>query len=490
MTTASNSGTTVLRGGRAVLPERGLVACDLVLRNGRIAEILAPGAARIADTTILINELVVLPGVVDAHIHLGHGHDVSRPRLAADAIEESGAAAAGGVTCFISYLQSPGPFEAIFDDVIAITGAGARTDFAFHFIIATEDHLAGIKRYVADYGVPTFKFMMTSRGGDGARLGLPDIDDGTLFRLCEAAAEHHGMVCPHPENIEISWVLRDRVKKSDPDGRGGLRNWNATRPPFVEAEAVQRAALLARHAGAPIYIVHTTSAEALKAGLAQRQAGACLFIETCPHYLTHDVTWEGGDIGKINPPLREPQDREALWQGLLCGDIDTVATDHVHRDVSAKAGGIWKASPGCPGMETLLPVLISEGHHKRGLGFERIAELTARNPARAMGLNAKGSIAVGMDADLAVIDPGESWLVDPATIRSGAGYSIYEGWTLKGRVIHTLVRGRFVLREKELDDEAIGHGKFVRRVLSHDAATRVNSQTVTSPRAQRSATAP
>ena len=115
---------------------------------------------------------------------------------------------------------------------------------------------------------------MNNRGGEGARLGLPDIDDGFLFRLCEAAAESGGMVCPHPETIEIAWVLRDRLKASDPEGRGGLKTWNATRPPFVEADAVQRAAYIAHTAGAPLYVVHTSSAEALEAALRHRRAGA------------------------------------------------------------------------------------------------------------------------------------------------------------------------------------------------------------------------
>jgi dihydroorotase-like cyclic amidohydrolase len=147
---------------------------------------------------------------------------------------------------------------------------------------------------------------------------------------------------------------------------------------------VQRAAYVAHTAGAPLYIVHTSSAQALEAALRHRRAGARVHIETCPHYLTHDIGWPGGDVGKINPPLRQAVDRDRLWQGLRDGEIDTVATDHVHRDISAKAGGIWAASPGCPGLETLLPVLLSEGHHKRGLPLERIVEVVATNPARIL----------------------------------------------------------------------------------------------------------
>jgi dihydropyrimidinase/allantoinase len=307
---------------------------------------------------------------------------------------------------------------------------------------------------------------MNNRGGEGTRLGLPDIDDGFLLRLCEAAAEHGGMVCPHPENIEATWVLRNRVMKQDPDGRGGLRAWNATRPPFIEADAVQRAGLFARETGARLYIVHTSSREALEAGLRARDAGTDILIETCPHYLTHDVAWDGGDVGKINPPLRERTDREALWDGVVSGDIDTVATDHVHRDISAKAGGIWKASPGCPGLETLLPLMLTDGHHARGIPLGRIATLLASAPAAAMGLHhRKGRIAVGLDADLAIVDLDREYLCRREDVRSGAGYSIYEGRRFKGRVAHTLVRGRFAVRDGALVDGAVGTGRYISRKL-------------------------
>ncbi len=461
----------VVRGGEAILPGPGRTACDIAVRDGRIAAILAPGEGCAAEAELPARGLVVLPGAIDVHLHLGHGRDIARPRLPGDADRETAAAAAGGISCFVPYLMATEPFERVFDDVVGVTEAGARIDFSYHFIISTEDQLAGVPRYVREYGVPSFKIFMNNRGGEGARLGLPDIDDGFLFRLCETAAASGGMVCPHPETMEIAWVLRDRMRARDPDGRGGLSTWNASRPPFVEADAVQRAAYIAHTAGSPLYVVHTSSAEALHAALRHRRAGARIFIETCPHYLTHDVTWIGGDVGKINPPLRESADREALWRGLSRGEIDTVATDHVHRDISSKSGGIWAASPGCPGMETLLPVLLSEGHHKRGLSLARIAELTATGPARAMGLgHVKGAIVPGLDADLTFVDPAAEWMLERPDVVSAAGYSIYEGWKFRGRIVHTLVRGRPVLRDGVADASAAGTGRYVRRKLDHAGA--------------------
>lgn len=456
----------VIRGGTAVLPQTDGVATDIAISNGRIAAMLSPGVAAEATETLDASGKTVLPGVIDVHLHLGHGKDIARPRVPEDASTETAAAAIGGVTTFVPYLMATDPFETLFDEVKSVTQAGARIDFGYHFIISTEDQLAGVPRYVRDFGVPSFKIFMNNRGGEGVRLGLPDIDDGFLLKLCEAAAANGGVVCPHPENIEASWVLRNRLMASDPDGRGGLRAWNASRPPFVEADAVQRAGLFARETGARLYIVHTSSRKALEAALRARDAGTDIVIETCPHYLTHDVDWSGGDVGKINPPLREFDDREALWAGITAGDIDTVATDHVHRDISAKAGGIWKASPGCAGLETLLPVMLTDGYHGRGIPLGRIAALLSSAPADAMGLHhRKGRIAVGLDADLAIVDLDRSYLYRREDVRSGAGYSIYEARQFKGQVTHTLVRGRFVVRHGAFIDEAQGSGQYINRAL-------------------------
>ena len=454
----------VLGGGEVLLPEGAPLAADLAIRDGKFAAILAPGGAVSSHERLDITGLTVFPGVVDAHLHLGHGQDIARPRIAGDAAQETAAAAGAGITTFIPYLMATEPFDVIFEDVRAVTEAGARIDFGYHFIISTEAQLAGVPTYARELGAPSFKIFMNNRGGEGKRLGLPDIDDGFLFRLCEAAAAAGGLVCPHPENIEISWVLRDRLQAGDPDGKGGLATWNASRPSFVEADAVQRAGLAAQAAGCGLYIVHTTSAAALDAALTARARGCRIAIETCPHYLTHDVSYPGGDIGKINPPLREAADREALWAGIANGAIDTVATDHVHRDLSGKTGGIWRASPGCPGLETLLPVMLSEGHFRRGIPLQRIVNVLARNPAQEMGLgHCKGSIVIGHDADVAIVDLKQSWTLRRDDVVSSAGYSIYEGWEFQGQVVHTLVRGRAIFRDKALMADSEGWGRYQRR---------------------------
>jgi len=225
----------LIRGGRVILPGTDGVPADIAVKHGKIAGIVSPGNGVDAAEDLDVHGLVVFPGAVDVHLHLGHGKDIARPRAPGDAAGETAAAAVGGVTTFVPYLMATDPFENIFEDVRQVTEAGARIDFSYHFIISTEAQLAGVPRYVREFGVSSFKIFMNNRGGEGKRLGLPDINDGFLFRLCEAAADNGGLVCPHPENIEAAWVLRDRLMAQDPEGRGGLATWNASRPPFVEA---------------------------------------------------------------------------------------------------------------------------------------------------------------------------------------------------------------------------------------------------------------
>jgi dihydropyrimidinase len=464
--------TTHLSGGDVVIPGRGVVGADILIDDGRIAGLVERGASVAAKERVDISGLTVFPGAVDVHLHLGHGNDISRPRAPSDAASETAAALLGGITSFIPYVMSAVPYETFFDDLKAVTEAGARIDFGFHFIIASEEQLASVPRYIGEFGVPTAKLFMNIRGDEGKRLGLPGIDDGFMLRLLETLGEHGGMMCPHPENIEMGWALTKRMREADPDGAGGLKSWNAARPPFIEAEAIRRAAYVGKVTGTPVYLVHTSSKMAMDAARAMRAEGCPIFIETCNHYLTHDEDTAIGIAGKINPPLRGAEDRAALWEAVADGTVDTIGTDHVHRTLGAKQGGIWGASPGCPGLDTFLPVLLSEGHHGHGIPLERIAELTAANPARIMGLgDRKGAIAEGLDADLAIVDLHEEYVVGPDSRATDAGYSIYDGVTLKGRVVHALSRGRFALRDRSLAEDAVGTGRFVPRRLPRTSTT-------------------
>ncbi|MEW6267005.1 MAG: amidohydrolase family protein [Thermodesulfobacteriota bacterium] len=453
-----------LSNGRVLLPGVGLSQVDVLVAEGRVAGLCQPGGLAQAVETIDVTGLTVLPGAIDAHVHLAQ--DLTCPRSPQDITPESTAAAAGGVTTFLVYLMGAAPYEAVFPEAVKLMEANSLIDFGLHFCICTEEQSRALPDYVKDYGVASFKFFMNFRGDEGKYLGLPGNDDGFLYRLLVAIARNGALICPHMENVEIIWALKDQARSL---AAPPLKKWCECRPPFVEAEALQRAAYLAGVTGASFYAVHVSGAEVLNAARAQRAGGRRLYVETCPHYLTHDLESGLGELGKVNPPLRRPADREALWAGLESGTIDTVGSDHVPRVKAAKSGDIWKASAGFPGLETLLPVLISEGHLKRRLPLARIADLVSTNPARIFGLwPRKGHVGLGADADLAVLDLKRKHVLQASDLHSGAGYSIYEGWELECRVVHTLVRGKFVLRDGQPQPLA-GHGRYIARPAAGQA---------------------
>jgi dihydropyrimidinase len=193
----------VIKGGDVILPGRGRTVCDIAIHGGKIAAILAPGEAVPAQEEMPAHGLVVMPGAVDVHLHLGHGKDIARPREPLDADRETAAAAKGGVTTFIPYLMATEPFEAIFDDVVAVTEQGARIDFGYHFIIATEAQLAGVARYVRDCGAPSFKIFMNNRGGEGARL-------------CWISTTAFCSGCARPRPKMAAWSVRIQKRSKSP----------------------------------------------------------------------------------------------------------------------------------------------------------------------------------------------------------------------------------------------------------------------------------
>ena len=447
-----------LSGGRVLLPGVGLTEIDVLVSGGKIAGFCQTGSGVDAKEVVHIPGLTVLPGAIDPHVHLGQ--DISFPKTPDDVRKESAAGAAGGITTFLAFFLSPEAYEKNFGSAVRLMEEHGLTDFGIHFCTSTAEHMASIPTYVKDLGVSSFKFFMNFRGEEGKRLGLPGTDDGFLYRLLRRTVETGSMICPHGENIELIWLLREEARALDAKP---LRVWYECAPPFVEAEALQRAAYLAKVVGAPLYAVHVSSAESLNALRSLQGGNSRIYIETCPHYLTHDIDSDIGVLGKVNPPLRTAKDREALWEAIKDGVIDAVGSDHVPRVKAAKAGDIWKASPGGPGMETLLPILISEGHIKRHIPLQRITDMVSVNPAKIFGLYPrKGMIAVGFDADFAVVDLKGKRTIRAEDLSSGAGYSIYEGWEVFCEVVHTLVRGTFVKRDGIIQP-FWGNGKYYKR---------------------------
>jgi dihydropyrimidinase len=446
---------TVIKGGEVVLEGRGVTAVDIGLLDGRIAAILAPGTE--ADTRDVIDAsgLHVLPGVVDPHVHFGLGHPD-------DWETESRAAAQGGVTTVLNYIQSSQSYRLEEPAERERASRASVVDFAIHPIVMNEQHLGEIPEYVAAHGVRSFKYFANFKGEEGAYMGVAGTNTGFFYALARAVARHpDAVLAVHPENIETIWRIMPEVKAS---GRDDLAAWTLARPDFVETHDIFTALLFGHRTGANIYIPHLTCREGLELVRRHRADGWRATVETCPHYLTHTLDSPIGTLGKVNPPLRTHDDIEALWEGLADGAIQTVGSDHNSRPRAKKEGSIWTASAGFPSITTLLPLMLSEGFHRRGLTLERIVELTATNPARTFGLHPrKGTIAVGADADLVLVDLEREQTVDSKYCDSRSDFSIWDGWTLRGWPVATLLRGVVVMRAGEVLI-AGGHGKWVERV--------------------------
>lgn len=444
----------VVRSGRVVLEGVGVVECDLAIQEGKIAAVLGPGVEAPAEEVVDARGLVVFPGAIDAHVHFGLGSPE-------DWSTESRAAARGGLTSVVNYIQGAASYHELAKTDHERAQKDSVIDYAHHFIIMNDLHLSELSSYIEELGTPSFKYFTNFKGQEGAYLGVDGTDAGFFYDLCRAVAQHpEAVLAVHTENIEVVWRLAAQLKAS---GRDGLAAWTDSRPDFVEAHDMFTAFLFAERTGAQVYIPHLSSAAGIRVYLEHRARGGRSYIETCPHYLTHTKDSELGGLAKVNPPVRTHADQEALWDAIADGTVAVVGSDHNSRPRARKEGSIWSASAGFPGVTTLLPVLLSEGHHKRGLPLERIAQLVSSNPARIFGMYPKkGAIAVGSDADLTLVDLTRHQVVDSSGFGSHADYSIYDGWRMQGWPVATMVRGHTVMRENQIVAPG-GYGRFIRR---------------------------
>jgi len=462
---------TRIAGAEVFLHDSGLSKVDVLVHEGKVAAIVAPDDPAEAGETLDASGCWVLPGAIDPHVHLGK--DIRVPRDPDDAERETASAAVGGVTTMLVYLMSAEPYGEVFPAAREVMAANSHCDVGFHFVLGTPEHLTEFPSYISDFGVSSFKFFMNFRQDEGAYLGMPGNDDAFMYDILGLSADHDAMINPHPENIELVWRLRDQPRD---ESRGPLWAWHLSRPEYVEAEAQQRVAYLASVTGASVYAVHTSSRAALDAALRQRENYPNIFVETCAHYLTLSTeSDEVGTYGKVNPPLRPLENPEALWHALAEGEIDCVGSDHNARHRSKKETDIWSASAGFPGVGTLFPLTLSEGL-ARGLDVAILVDVTSTRAARLFGLYPrKGTIAVGSDADMVVIRRGTQTTLTAEAQHSAAAYTPWEGRTVDLAVEHTLVRGRFSLRDGQLTDDLMG--AYVERPHSGASALRAAAHT-------------
>ena len=244
-----------------------------------------------------------------------------------------------------------------------------------------------------------------------------------------------------------------------------LKLWSQCRPPHSEVKSIKKVGELGRKYNSNIYFVHIGSSAAIDAIIHEKERGRCnIYIETCPHYLTH--TYDFNDLrGKVVPPLRSKHDVQSVWYALRNGIIDTIGTDHVANKLSLKLspnGDLLESLSGFPGIATMLPVLLSEGVNKGRINLERVTEVTSYNTSRIFGLYpTKGTIQKESDADLVIVDLDLTKKVTPELLQSYSDYTIYDGWKLSGWPITTIVRGNVVMENFIVDETFYGYGKFL-----------------------------
>ena len=452
--TAQSDPEIIVRGGE-VFTEGRLRVADIRILGETIAEIGTGLAARDADTReIDAGGLLVLPGGIDPHVHLG-GARVD------DYTSGSAAALAGGITTISNFggvADGETPAETLARATPDIQ-AQAIADVIYHPIVsdpasATPESLAAL----AAAGQTTIKVFMVRPSFD---VNVPGFI-GTMH----AARETGVLMMMHCEDAAIVQTTGQRMLA---EGRGSLAYFADARPVAAEVAATQRAIAMAEATGAPIYIVHLSSERTLRVAEAAQQRGLPVYVETRPIYLhlTRE-RFEGDTPGLYigQPPLREQSDLDALWNGIARGTIHVVATDHVAYTREEKldpSQNVVRHRAGMSNLQVMLPMLYNDGVGEGRISLERFVEVTSSNAARLFGLYPrKGTIALGSDADLVLWDPDETRTIRNEDMLSGSGYSIHAGREVTGWPQLTIRRGEVVYRNGEVVGAA-GSGELARR---------------------------
>ncbi len=457
---------TIIRGGRVVTAEETFRA-DVGIRGERIVA-LASGLARQAPPHTHVVDARgcwVIPGAIDAHVHLDLG--TGRFRTSDDFVSGTRAAACGGVTTVIDFAHAERDesLQQGLDAWHAKAAGRACVDYAFHMAITNWDRQHREIRRVFEQGIPTFKQYMVY-----AERGLRS-DDAAIFAALETLRDLGGRLLVHAESQDVLNLLIHRHHTRASMKRYGASLHARSRPHFVEAAAVERVIRWARATGGPAYVVHLSTAEGVDLVAAAQADGVDVLAETCPHFLVLDDSVFASPDGHLYatcPQVKKPADQRRLWRGLRDGTLCAVATDTCtfSRKQKDTWRGDWTRIPmGMPGVETLVPLVYTVGVRRRRLSIHQLVEKCCTGPARAMGLYPrKGTLRVGSDADLVIIHPARTRTVDWRRLESRCDWNPYQGWKLAGFARDTFCRGRRIVKNYQFIGE-VGYGRFIPRTL-------------------------
>jgi dihydropyrimidinase len=452
---------TVIQGGTVVTADDTIEA-SVAIDEGEIVAVGSRAAMPDAENSVDASGLLVMPGVVDPHVHVDDMFSV-------DSYETATAAAAlGGTTTYIDFAWQAWVGElSIFDAEGTLLegierkrekGESALVDYGLHGAITREtqgvlDELPD----VLDAGVTSIKMFTAYEHG---------LSNGFMNRVFKRLADLDGVAVLHTEDPSVCDDLTERFQE---EGKGDPEWYPRSRPDYAEAMAAGDAVRMATEAGCRYYGIHTScrKSAAVLADFREQYGSDMVRAETCTHYttLTDDVYEELGNEPMIAPPIREQDDVEAMFEHLSRGSLDVVSTDHCgYRTESKDVENWWESTFGANGLQVSLPVFHDAAVNDRGFSYPFLVRTMSRNPARIFGLSKKGAIAPGMDADIVLFDPTETYTVTAADNASEADFSIYEGREVTGRVKKTFSRGELVADDGEIVGTP-GHGEFVPREI-------------------------
>ncbi|CAN5656854.1 dihydropyrimidinase [soil metagenome] len=429
----------VIRNGR-VVTESMDARVDVGISDGKVVQV---GGEMSAPQEVDASWKMVLPGGIDAHVHVTSRPGAPEPRWVDDFTSGSKAALAGGITTIGNMTQladGESPLAALKREAEQ-AGREAIADVLLHPIFrdASPAALADVPRLLEN-GYNSVKFFMSTPNFDGEVEGY--------LELVRSAGEHQLMTLIHCEDYPL---IQDATRELVKDGKSSLRHYAASRPIISEVVATERAVAFAEATGAPFYIVHLSCARALEVCARAQLRGLPVYVETRPFYLhltSERFKEEDGAKYVGQPPLREPSDVDAIWAGIKNGSVTTVCTDHAPWSLAAKLDpelSVEQLRPGAENLQTMLPMLYSEGVRPGRISLQKMIQVLSTNAARLFGLYPqKGTIAPGSDADIVIFDPDITRRVDGSMLESNADYSVYEGWDVTGWPITTIRRGEIV----------------------------------------------
>ncbi len=441
-----------------------MVETSILIKDEQISGYVQSSEGLVAENVIDAEGNLVLPGCIDSHVHFMEPGFTHRENFSTG----SQAAAAGGVTMVIDMpccsIPSVRDVPSLENKLNAIRSQSL-VDFGLWGGVTGEDvrndNLDNVQKQ-AEQGVIGFKVYMTP-----SVPTYPLANDAELLEIFTCVAKTGLPLGIHAENFTL---CDHNVKKLIAQGITENESWEKARNVLAEKVAIQLCISFAEHTGARMHVVHLSSGSGAALIEEAKKRHLPVTAETCPHYLLldgHEKLRELGSLAKIAPPMRVKSEADLLWEKVINRTIDFIATDHAPYNLSSEKLGegmdIWTSFPGIPGVETIVPLIVSEGFNKGRITLNRLVELLSKNAATQYGLYPKkGSMQIGTDADLTFIDLNRKWRIDQEAMHNMNKYTPFHGMEVTGKVMKTMVRGRLVYDKGRLLEEP-GYGQFVAR---------------------------